>query len=351
MVLLRPCTGHPSWMEATLLSTGEVSYSGELRIRFSVADAGDAAHALCEDVAAQLRAAGWDADVVVLPPEGPNQKAGQVAAAVDTLCQQEAILLSVDADVDLSGVDLEPVLAPLLRDETVGVVWIPPAERGTPAGWGDRASAALLSGSLHAFPLLAGLDPNGMVGKLFAIHPRAFEALSPVRELGWYLGEDMEIARRVRAAGLRIGLVGRVALSRAQGRAFRSVIQRFTRWLLVIRGQRPALLLTYPLFFGATAPILTLAAVACLSPGGWARILGGYAAAVTLISRWTLAMVARRISGARARPLRAVLDVALSELTIWWAFGRALVQRRVIWAGRSLRLSSSGRLEDARARQ
>lgn len=345
-LLLRPCTGQPPFLADCLRSTGALRGKTPLRIRFSVASAEDPAFATCQRVAAELREQGRDAEAVVLPPAGPNHKAGQVVEALQSLTEPGEILLVVDADVDLTGVYLDAVLSAFADDERSGAIWLPPAERGAPETWGDRASAALLSGSLHAFPLLAGLDPAGLVGKMFALHPRARPSLEPLGELAWYLGEDMEVSRRIRAGGLRVHLHAEVAISRARGRPLPGVIQRFARWFLVIRAQRPALLSTYPLFFGATLPIVLFASAIGLAAGAgpWARLAAAIAVVSTLVSRVGLSLVARTISGARARPLRALRDVALAELVLWLALARTLTLRRVSWAGRTLRLLRSGRL-------
>ncbi len=347
VVLLRPCTGHPPYMAEALRSTARLRSRAPIRIRFSVARREDPAWPLIQQVAHDLRSAGHDAAAVRLPPVGPNQKAGQVAAALETLVGKDEILMVVDADVDLSDLDLDPVLERLERTTDVAAIWLPPAEHGAVETHGDRAASALLNGSLHAFPLLAGLDPRGLVGKLFALHPRAYPALAPAQTLGWYLGEDMEMSRRLHAAGLRVRVYPQVAVSRARGRPLGAVIQRFARWFLVIRGQRPGLLLTYPLVIGATLPLLAGAATVAAFGSPWARGAAGLAAGVALGTRWLLALAARAACGSSPRPLRAVLDVVWSEAVLWLALLRALTLRHVRWAGRVLRLDRSGRLADA----
>ena len=73
------------------------------------------------------------------------------------------------------------------------------------------------------------------------------------------LAEDLEMAARLRATGWAI--VAAPVLGRARGGDpdFSQVVARFGRWMLAVRGQRPGLMPTYPLFFFATPMVLALA--------------------------------------------------------------------------------------------
>ncbi|MFO0634076.1 MAG: hypothetical protein U0168_14620 [Nannocystaceae bacterium] len=71
------------------------------------------------------------------------------------------VIVVVDADVDLGSLDLAALLAPLgIPCTDVGVTWAAPIEADLATTLGGRLSQAILGGSLHAFSLLAALDPG-----------------------------------------------------------------------------------------------------------------------------------------------------------------------------------------------
>ncbi|MFN3198119.1 MAG: glycosyltransferase family 2 protein [Bradymonadia bacterium] len=336
MVLLRPCAGSEIWLSHTLASAGAAEVSGPLIYRVTVADPEDAARPIAEQVCADLRGQGMDAQVwVVDVGEAPNHKAAQIAQAIARL-DAPCWVLSADSDVDLTGVDLEG----LRRLAGDGVAWMPPAERGPVNSWGDRASQAWLGASLHAFPLLSAIDPQGLVGKLFALSPAAVQALEGFAPLVDYLGEDMELSRRVQAAGLSVSPSTEVVPAVTHGRTLKGIIGRYSRWLTVIRAQRPALLITYPLFFFPLWPVTVLLALGASAAPSVALT----AWSVLALNRLAVAAAARRFARRPLQPWCWPMDVALSELALTASFLKALRSRSVVWRGRRLRIDPSGRL-------
>lgn len=322
VVLVRPCAGDEAGLEARLASSG----SGWDVVRIVVASEDDAAVPAAERAVLRLRAAGAHAVLQVVPTDAPNRKAAQLEAIAEAW--PGAILCNVDSDVDMRGVDRDALLGPLCGDEPVACVWAPPVEAPPPETFGDRVSHALLDGSLHAFPLLAALDPAGMVGKVFAVRLDRMEAAGGLRALGDRLGEDMEIARRIRASGQAVHALRRPVRAAPRGRSLDAVVERYARWFAVIRLQRPALLTSYPMLFGATTPLVMLT----LALGHSA------AAAGVLASRLVVGLVARWTAGG---PLRAaLLDIPLADAVVWWAFLRTITRREVSWRGRRLRLGA-----------
>jgi ceramide glucosyltransferase len=315
VVLVRPCAGDEAGLEARLASSG----SGWDVVRIVVASEDDAAVPAAERAVLRLRAVGAHAVLQVVPTDAPNRKAAQLEAIAEAW--PGAILCNVDSDVDMRGVDRDALLGPLCGDEPVACVWAPPVEAPPPETFGDRVSHALLDGSLHAFPLLAALDPAGMVGKVFAVRLDRMEAAGG-------LGEDMEIARRIRASGQAVHALRRPVRAAPRGRSLDAVVERYARWFAVIRLQRPALLTSYPMLFGATTPLVMLT----LALGHSA------AAAGVLASRLVVGLVARWTAGG---PLRAaLLDIPLADAVVWWAFLRTITRREVSWRGRRLRLGA-----------
>lgn len=336
VLVIRPCAGRDPWLDKALTSLASARRSFALACRIAVADASDGAHPAAVAAAGALAAAGIDATVILTAPRGPNRKAAQLAAVVAAEEAPFDLILVADGDVDLAGADLDALVAPLLARPDLGSTWAPPVEVSPARTLGDRASGALLGASLHAFPLLARLDRGGLVGKLFAVRAAALAQVGGFGALTAHLGEDMELSRRLRRAGLAVEAAPIVARSLASGRTWDQVEDRFGRWIKVIRAQRPALLASYPLLFFATLPIVALAlAAAPSSPAIAAAVI---AAAVAL--RLAVAFAASSASGRRV----ALADVALADALLACAFLRALRSRRVVWRDKALRIDRRGLL-------
>lgn len=280
-----------------------------------------------DDAATPIARAVADARVVVTGATGPNAKAEQLGRALEGATAE--IVVVADSDVLLD--DLAPLLRPF-SDPAVAAVWAPPVEVA-PVTLADRASACVLDASLHSFALLGALDPGGMVGKLVAIRRADLDAVGGFGALRRHLGEDMELARRLRANGRSLRMADMTARSFAGGRTFGAVVARYARWLVVIRAQRPLLLLSYPLLFGATLPILVIA----LARGAWML------AVATLAVRLLIAAFARIRSG---QPRWLAPEALLADVVLWAALVRALATRTVAWRGRLLRVEAGGLLGD-----
>ena len=152
----------------------------------------------------------------------------------------------------------------------------------------------------------------------------ALEHSGDFGELARYLGEDLAMADRLRAAGWRIAVVPLLGRVRGGHGGFEQAVERFGRWMLVVRGQQPRLLPSYPLFFFAT-PMVTALVLATL-----ARLL------VTLAARYW--------SGRGLRPLATLVDAVLSDVVLMLAWIRAVTRREIEWRGHRLRVEPSGQL-------
>lgn len=336
VLVIRPCAGSEPWLSTTLPSLGGPRQSFALACRFAVAEATDAALPAARDAAAALVAAGVDASVVLTGALGPNRKAAQLAAVIGAERAPFDVVLIADSDVDLGGANLDALVAPLAARAALAAVWAPPIEDGPARTLGNRASAALLGASLHAFPILAGLDRAGLVGKLFAVKRGALAEAGGFEALVSHLGEDMELARRLRARGHAVEAAPIVARSRVSGRSWGQVEARLARWITVIRAQRPALLPSYPILFFATVPIALLAAAAASA----APVAGALAVVAV---RLAVAAEATRTAGGRVTASLAV-DALLADALLAGAFVRALRSRRFVWRGVALAVDGKGRL-------
>ncbi len=339
VVIVRPCAGAEPSLLANLVSLTRAKYTFRPRVRISMCSRDDPAWPIAQLAATRLRAAGIDTEICVVDPHGRNRKTCQLAATIDTAAQ--AIAMNFDSDVDLSGVDLDQ-LAHSLINGTCAAAWLMPVEAVAAQSrcLGDQASAGILGASLHAFALLSRLDHSGFVGKAFAVSTERLREVGGFAELVNILGEDTELARRLRARGYRVLPLGGRVVSTAQGRSFKSVYKRFSRWLMVVRTQRPGLLWTYPLFFLSTLVLLGLAAaVAWQQP-----VVGAILATWTLALRIATAVLAARFSQLHYTPLELVRAIGLGEVALWIAFWSSLGPREVIWRGNRLTVGRGGTL-------
>ncbi len=329
-VLVRPLAGDEPGLDGRLRETGGASL-----VIFAVGDERDGATAVAQHAAAELRRLGTEVIVLATHAVGPNHKADQLGRALAIpRARAHPVIVVADSDVDLRGAELARLLQPLASPD-VAVAWAPPVENGAIVTFGDRASRAVLDASLHAFPLLAHIDRNGLVGKLFAVRRDALDAIGGFEALSAVLGEDMELARRLRANGQRVAVASMVARSMAQGRSLQDVLARYTRWLLVVRTQRPQLLASYPLLL-APSPLMLLVLMTALSKG---ELSLAALVSVGLVVRIVVACAARAAAGLPLAPLRAAAQALLADGTLLVALFKALVARDVRWRGRTFPVS------------
>ncbi len=330
VVLLRPCAGAEPGLVDRLAQDG-----GARRIVLAVGSLEDGATTAALAAAADLRRLHLEAEVVATGARGPNHKADQLGRALGRCSPPPRVVVVADSDVVL-GDDAVRRLVSELAASGYAAIWAPPAL--STAARGTLASS-VLEGSLHAFPLLAGMDASGFVGKLFAIRLDALAAVGGFPALVDVLGEDMELARRLRGRGLTTAPSRSFARSTRRLEA-RELVTRLERWILVIRAQRPHLLPSYPLLIAAGPLALALAVAGAIAGDRLVFV----AALIGLVGRAVVALVGPWIVHATipspVEPLRALVADAL----VLVAFVRALATRDVVWRGRRLRLEPGGRL-------
>lgn len=339
VLLVRPCAGAESGLLENLTSVRAVTSAARLTVVLSVDDPEDAARPVIEAARDRLRAAGIDARAEAHAPVGPNRKASMLGQVLRESDDDWEFMVNVDSNVDLTDYPLDELLAPLLRDPRVGATWGPWSELRLHPGLGPRASEAVLGASLTAFPLLCGIYADGLVGKIWAARREAL-AECEFESLTHYLGEDLEMANRLRARGW--GIIAASTLGRARGSDanFEQVVERFGRWMLAVRGQRPLLLPTYPLFFFATPLVLLLAGA-----GAFAEpMIALTAAGLAILGRVIVTLAAQHWSGRRMGPLRVIVEAGLGDLALGLAWVHALTRRDLEWRGHRLRVEPDGRL-------
>jgi hypothetical protein len=117
----------------------------------------------------------------------------------------------------------------------------------------------------------------------------------------------------------------------------RAALDRFTRWMLVLRAHRPTLYPTVPLLF-APVPLLVGLGLAIRTP----LVLGCVAVAACARSGLSMAL------GSRAGVSRWTASYAwlLGEVWLGSAFVRSLWTRRLAWRGQEFRLAAGGQMRD-----
>ncbi|MBN2362330.1 MAG: glycosyltransferase [Deltaproteobacteria bacterium] len=340
VLLLRPCAGDESTLEQCLVSIRDARRSFSIEVAMAVGADDDDALPAMRRAEEQLGAAGIAAAIEVVPPTGPNRKASSLAGLTATRLGQHDAIVNADSNADLTGYDLDELVAPLVADIGIGAIWAPPAEQPVRDCRGNRASIAVLGGSLHAFGLLSGLDPQGLVGKLFAVRARALEQVGGFAPLVDYLGEDAELSRRLRASGLEVLPAATPVRAMSDRCPPRSVVDRHARWMAVIRAQRPALLATYPLFFCGTGFMLLLGLL-----GLWgAPAVAAGAIGIALLGRIAIALGAQFFSARRPGIGAALADSWIADRVLLRALVQAMSTTRVEWRGQWLRITPGGRL-------
>lgn len=339
VLLVRPVAGDEIGLEERL-GHG----AGACAVLLAVRDEGDLGFESATRAAVRLSEGGARADVVLTYADGPNRKAEQVARALARASRDGLSFDTVvvaDSDVAPSPADLDALAGALDLGAKAAYVPVSEAPPREGAKLGDRANVAVLSASPHAFPLLAGMDASLFVGKLCAIDRAALEAAGGFEALTHLLGEDVELERRLRANGHDVVSVPRAAVATRSGRELGDAVARFTRWLGVVRAQRPHLLPTYLFVFASFLPTLS----ACLLIGSRSADAAAYGALLVgavLVARLAVAFEGRRLSGLQRGFGAAFVDVVLADAVLLSALFRAATSREVSWRGQILRVTSSG---------
>lgn len=354
IAILRPCEGAEPDLRHTLLQTALSRYDGPRRVIVLLPSVTDPAYGeaiWARDEAARRGACAIEVRVTGLWPggvgagdDGPrNRKVAQLLRAGPI---EEECVVQVDSDVVLSDRCLPALVSALLSGPGVGAAFAAPTEVGARGVW-DRASAALVGASHQSFAALYALSrvtggAPSLAGALCAFRRDALEAVGGYGPLQDLLGEDHEIARRLHAAGYAVRLSPEPARCLDGGRTAGQVVARVGRWMQVVRSQRGALLLTYPLLLAALVPLLGLS----LLQGS--PVLRGLVA-LLLVARVGLSGALLRgfgAAGERGARLwgRALRDALLAEGLMWIGLWRALTSRRVVWRGHHYRVVRGGRL-------
>lgn len=330
LLLVRPCAGLEPFLEQTLSSSRAVaSVASDVRVVFAAAQEDDPALPVAEEVARQLRAEGLDVSVSITRPRGLNAKSGQLAA----VCRDRPanIVMCADSDVLLTERAAQDLMGAL--GEKAAAAWAPPVE-GVPRTLGDRLSHAVLTASYQSFPLLAAIDDQAFVGKLFAVRQASLRRAGGFEAASHAIGDDVALARRLRGDGGRIAVSPTPVTASPRARRVGDVVERYARWIQVVRERDPRLLVAYPLLFLATAPALVACACLASTSPGLSLLLG-----LALVgARFAVALAGRAAAALPLSPGRSLCDAFVADAVLAIALLRGTTRNQVNWRGRVLRV-------------
>lgn len=279
-----------------------------------------------------------------------NRKVGHIAYALSTLqtepfardpepsieerpdamwARGDQVVLCIDADVRVDAA-LIGALVDELRD---GAALASAAPRPSVSeSLGGRAVRGLLVQSHHAFEVIDAMSAGAraICGKAIALSPRAAAELVKLADC---IGEDLELSHVLHEQGQPVTLARATAqVPQAEQVPMSGVVERFTRWMQVLRAHRPALFPSVPLLFAPTPLLMVLASVTATPE---------VAVALSLL-------VGLRITLANRQDNRGGLrfEWLLAEGLLLGCWLNALKQGSTVrWRGRAFALRSGGRME------
>jgi hypothetical protein len=267
-------------------------------------------------------------------PNCPNRKVGHLIAALAALPVKGRVVLSIDADVRVDGALVAALAQPIARGAALSFA-APSPLPGT--GVAARSVRALLCETHHSFRALDAMSAGAkaVCGKAIGLGRPALDEL-PL--LAGVAGEDLELSVRLHARGEQVVFAPAPAfVPQLSGPSPRAALDRFTRWMQVLKAHRPWLYPAVPLLFAPSLPLLALALLLRAWP---------LAAAVALL--WAArAVLATRLVPSRAPGERPWFDWVLGEALLLTAFARSLAARRLVWRGRVFNLRRGGKLVPA----
>ncbi len=339
-LLIRPCSGEDAEQLTCLTSAIDAEWTFPLEVIIGVDSEDDPAFGNATRAVDILNQKGIESSLQIISPIGPNSKVSILAGCVAAARSAPDIIISADSNTDLTGFDLNRFVAPLCKNRGGAAIWAPPWVSSADRNWGNLASEAVLHGSWHSFGLLSAISPGGMVGKLFAVTREALGRIGGFGAMARYLGEDMEMSRRLRRVGDRVAHCPMSIRTTAKRTSWTETVARHTRWMMVIKAQRRPLMFAFPFLFFNALIVYLLAAVGLFynTPSGVLCLLA------TLLLRLLVGYSAARMLGLSPRVHQVVAHAFVADILLLSAFVRALRTRHVEWRGKTLTVTSEGEL-------
>jgi hypothetical protein len=268
-------------------------------------------------------------------PTTLNRKVGHLLNALGQIPVSGRCVISVDADVQVTPELLRSLAMPTLE----GAALCSAAPLPLPGpGLAASAARALLLNTHHNFLCLDRMRAGAptLCGKAMALGPPAL-ALLP--ELSDRVGEDLELASLLHAAHHPVVLATATARTPQRAAAPMAVLDRFTRWMSVLRAHRPLLFPAIPLLFAPALPLFALALVAS-DRLAWAAVGMAFAGRAALSQR-----LHQRMDPPGT--WRDAFAWVLGEALLLTALARSIASRTVTWRGHRFELLPGGTLRRA----
>jgi ceramide glucosyltransferase len=346
VTVLRPCEGLEPGLRENLLSSVTARYEGAREILILIPTRNDPAWAVAEEVRAEAERSAPSIAVRLLETQIAtvrNRKVAQLSAGARVAAHE--ILVIGDSDLTFDDFTLTDLVRVLTADPRAGASSASPMDVSRSTG-GDRASAALLTSTPHAFHCLKALaEQSGgahvLCGAIVAIRRAVLDEVGGFSSLESYLGEDFELARRLHEKGYTIPTAPEPVRTTEQNRSYASVLRRFARWCIVTRRQRLALFATYLLFLGSTPLVIALSALPIALGAPLWQLLAFNIFGI-LVARGWLAVELRRAYRQPADPLGSLWALLVGETLICLATLRALGPPIIEWRGYRYRIDAGG---------
>jgi ceramide glucosyltransferase len=284
-------------------------------------------------------------------PLSRNRKVGHLAYALATLQAERSgtrddepsieerpdamtatgdqVVMCIDADVSVDAA-LVGALVDELRD---GAALSSAAPRPTVSqSLGGHAVRGLLVQSHHAFEVIDAMSTGAraICGKAIALSPVAVAELVKLKDC---IGEDLELAHVLHEKGLPVSLAKATAnVPQAEHVGLVPVIDRFTRWMQVLRAHRPILYPTVPLLFAPTPMLMVLTSIVATP---WAAV------ALSVLVGLRIILANRQDDRGGLR-----FEWLLAEMLLLVCWLNSLKQGNTVqWRGRQFSLKPGGRME------
>ncbi len=301
-------------------------------ILFGVSDPDDAA---IEDIRRlQSEFAHIPISLHVIPTDAPNPKTGVLAGLARRA--RHPILLVNDGDIEVPPNYLREVVATLAIANTGLATCL---YRAAADSWPARAEALGIATEFAPSVLVARLlgVAEFALGSTMAFRAAALQQVGGFEAIAPYLADDYQLGCRIHRLGYRIRLAPSIVQTNLGAATWPQVWRHQVRWSRTIRVSRA------PGYYGYAITHATVWALVALAAGAW------WAAAAAI----GLRMIAGIWIGAAIlqdrNTLRYFWLIPLRDLfgfAIWVA---GLFGDRVLWRGRTLRLSRDGRIETGAA--
>jgi len=332
--VLKPLAGDEPELAENLGSFFRLSYP-RYEVLCATRDADDPALAIAREV----RSNHPDSDAQLLvagESDRPNAKVHSLAA-MTAVATGDLVVVS-DSDIRADPALLWE-LAKDFEDPAVGVVTCP--YRAVPGSslW-SRLEALGMNTEFWSGVLVAQfLAPmNFAVGPTMAVRKSCLDAIGGWDAFGDFLAEDFEVGRQARLAGYEVRLSTHAVEHRIGSQALRENLVHRLRWRRSTRRSRPA---------GYWGEIFA-------NPLPWALLLPLAASGAT----WSWAALGTCVA-LRAATALMVGGSVLGDRLPWWRFWLLPLQdglsllvwvaglfgSRIVWRGRSYKLSRDGRLQ------